>query len=135
MAVDILPSAIQEKKIFCHWMAELFATAVWKKQLSAIRTFHEGPTRFLDSGEQSVCQEEKMSDRQKRLVRKRLLLGETDGLGRDQMRIQLEPLVRAVMSLLVNGRGLLGVPTTSSPRKETLCQLICKVKIHTSDPQ
>jgi hypothetical protein len=37
---------IQEKKI-CHWMAELLAAAVWKKQLSALRAFMKGPQGFL----------------------------------------------------------------------------------------
>lgn len=46
--------------------------------------------------------------------------GGTDDLGRAQIRIQLGPLVGAVMSLLVNGRGLLGYPTASSPRKDDI---------------
>lgn len=61
-----------------------------------------------------------MSDLAEKISQEEAPAGETDDLGKAQMRIQLGPLVGAVMSLLVNGRGLLGYPTASSPRKDDI---------------
>jgi hypothetical protein len=78
--------------------------------------------RPLDGGEQPIHQDGEMSAQLKHVVKKRLLLEETEG--------ELGQILGALMSMLVNNRGLLGYPATSSPRDDDImpvCGWLCMI--------
>jgi hypothetical protein len=68
--------------------------------------------RHLDVGEEPIHQEGEMSDQLKHVVKKWLLLEETE--------VELGQILGALMSMLVKYRRHLGYPAPSSPREDDI---------------